>query len=77
MRIEIKVRYRFDKNDLAKIKAELKSHKIKMKELAQYLGWSRTYMYDVLNGKLDGTNLYHYLNDLGILCELDETVVSK
>lgn len=71
MVLKIKKEFRFTPADHKHIREELKKQNTTLKGMAEYMGWSYSYIFKVLNGQADGTELYKELFTRKIFCELE------
>lgn len=59
MKRQVIIRYTLEKEDTRRIKAYMKRHKISIRFLAKCLGYSPTFVCDMLNGKAYLSDKFH------------------
>ena len=59
MKRQVIIRYTLEKEDAKEIKAYMKKNKISIRSLAKILGYSPTFVCDMLNGKAYLSDKFH------------------
>ena len=74
MKRQVIIRYTLEKEDKQKIKAYMKKNHISIRALAKFLGYSPTYLCDMLNGKAYLSDKFHIWININIISYMWHTV---